>query len=106
MGIVKSTIYSTTASEAMTQLNFSTDFEGDSAAVTIELLQSGKTVDTVTYKLNPENLIAKTSLSHDKISSEGTITLAAKGNAVAFSGIDVWQDVVSFRAENVAVAYR
>ena len=106
MGIVKSTIYSTTASEAMTQLDFSTDFQGSNASVTINLVKAGTVVSTATYPLDATNKIAKISLVTPDISSDGTVTLAADTNAVAFSGVCVWKNITSFRAENVAVAYR
>jgi len=106
MGIVKSTIYSTTAKEAMTQLDFSTDFQGANASVTINLMKSGAVVKTATYNLDANNLIKKISLDAPEMSSTGTITLAANANAVAFSGVCIWGNVTSFRAENVAVAYR
>jgi len=108
MGIVKSTIYATTASEAMTQLNFSTDFEGAKTIATtnIDLIQGGKKVATETYILKVRQLISEISLKDSKISSEGTITLASDGNAVAFSGVCVWENVTSFRTENIAIAYR
>ena len=106
MGIVTSTIYATTASEAMTQLEFSTDFQGENATVTIDLVQSGDKVTTKTYNLTADQPTLKISLEGSKINSDGTITLAAKGNAIAFSGVCVWQNVTSFFAQNVAVAYR
>lgn len=106
MGIIKSTIYSTTASEAMSQLNFSTDFQQSKANVTIELVKSGSVVKTVTYNLDENNLIGRVSLVDSTISSEGTVTLATGSNSVVFSGVCVWGDVTSFRAENVAIAYR
>ncbi len=106
MGIVKSTIYSTTAAAAMTQLDFSTDFQGQTASVTINLVKAGTVVSTATYALDADNTIGKVSLGASDISSEGTVTLAANANAVAFSGIGVWKDVTSFRAENVAISYR
>jgi len=40
------------------------------------------------------------------MNSEGTITLATNANSVVFSGVCIWGNVVSFRAENVAIAYR
>lgn len=106
MGNVKSTIYSTTAKEPMTQLNFSTDFSESSAAVTIDFLKSGSVVKTKTYNLDNENRIAKINLEAPDMTSEGTLTFAADGNAVAYSGVGIWGNVTSFRAENVAVAYR
>ncbi|CAM1355470.1 MULTISPECIES: hypothetical protein [Tenacibaculum] len=106
MGIVTSTIYSTTAKEAMTQLNFSTDFQGKTASVTINLLKSGVVVKTETYNLDAENTIKQVSLTAPEMKSDGTVTLAANTNSVVFSGVCIWGDVVSFRAENVAVAYR
>ena len=106
MGNVKSTIYSTTAKEAMTQLNFSTDFQESSARVTIDLVKSGTVVKTATYNLDANNLIKEVSIEAPEMSSTGTITLAAKANAVAYSGVCIWGNVTSFRAENVAVAYR
>lgn len=106
MGIVKSTIYSTTAKEAMTQLNFSTDFEGQTAAVTIDFLKEGKKVTSQTYTINASDSIAKVALTDANLKAEGTLTFAAEGNAVAFSGVAIQSDVVSFLAENVAIAYR
>ena len=106
MGNVKSTIYSTTAKDPMTQLNFSTDFQESSARVTIDLVKSGTVVKTATYNLDANNLIKEVSIEAPEMSSTGTITLAAKANAVAFSGVCIWGNVTSFRAENVAVAYR
>lgn len=104
MGIVKSTIYSTTASEAMTRLEFSTDFQGQTASVTISLVKAAAVVKTETYQLDADNLIAKVIFGTSDISTDATITLAA--NAVVFSGVCVWKDVTSFSATNVAVAYR
>ncbi len=106
MGIVKSTIYSTTAKEAMTQLNFSTDFQGSTASVTIDLVKSGTVVKTATYNLDKDNLIEKVSLDAPDMNSEGTVTLATNANSVVFSGVCIWGNVVSFRTENVAIAYR
>ncbi|WP_089372513.1 hypothetical protein [Dokdonia pacifica] len=106
MGIVKSTIYSTTAKEAMTQLEFSTDFQGETASVTVNFVKAGTVVNTETYKLDADNLISKVSLSAPDMNSEGTLTLATHTNSVVFSGVGIWQDVTSFRVENVAIAYR
>ena len=106
MGNVKSTIYSTTAKEAMTQLDFSTDFQESSASVTINLLKTGTVVKTVTYNLDANNLIKEVSIDVPEMNSTGTITLAANARSVVFSGVGIWGNVVSFRAENVAVAYR
>ncbi|WP_299207973.1 hypothetical protein [uncultured Dokdonia sp.] len=106
MGNVTSTIYSTTAKEPMTQLDFSTEFEGSKASVTINLVKAGTIVSTETYPLDANNHVAKVSIVASDISTEGTVTLAAKTNAVVFSGVCVWKDSVSFRASNVAVAYR
>lgn len=106
MGTVKSTIYSTTAKEAMTQLNFSTDFQESQAVVTIDLVKSGTVVGTETYTINEENRIARIAIKSGEISSEGTITFATEGTAIAFSGICVSQNITSFRAENVAISYR
>ncbi len=106
MGIVKSTIYSTTAKEAMTQLDFATDFQGENAKVTISILKEGSASTPKTYDLDTKNLTTVVSQNADGINYEGTLTLAANGNAVVFSGSCVWPNVVSFRALNVAVAYR
>jgi|GEM_PF-3119665 len=106
MGNVKSTIYSTTAKDPMTQLNFSTDFQESSASVTIDLVKSGTVVKTATYNLDNNNLIEKFVIDIPKMISDATITLAANARSVVFSGVCVWEDVTSFRAENVAVAYR
>jgi len=106
MGIVKSTIYSTTAQKALTQLDFSTDFQESNAKVTINLVKSGTVVKTIIYNLDQNNLIKKVSLDAPDMNSEGTITLATNANSVVFSGVCIWGNVVSFRAENVAIAYR
>lgn len=106
MGNVKSTIYSTTAKEAMTQLDFSTDFEGSNASVTISLIKTGTIVKRETYALDANNLIKQISIEAPEMSSAGTITLAANANSVVFSGVCIWGNVTSFRAENVAIAYR
>lgn len=106
MGTVQSTIYSTTASEAMTQLDFSTSFEGTTAKVTISLMQSGTIVKKEIYTLDKDNLISKVLIDAKDMNAEGTITLATNTNSVVFSGVCVWSNVVSFRAVNVAVAYR
>jgi len=106
MGIVTSTIYSTTAKEPMTQLDFSTDFQGATASVTVNLIKAGTVVKTETYKLDPDNLIAKVAIGDSDINSDGTLTLATHSTSVVFSGVCVWGDVTSFLAQNVAIAYR
>ncbi|WP_299682116.1 hypothetical protein [uncultured Dokdonia sp.] len=106
MGIVTSTIYSTTAEAAMTQLEFSTDFQGKTASVTISLVKEGTVVNTTTYNLSPDHLIDQLSQKVTDIYYEGTLTLATNTNSVVFSGSCVWQNVTSFRAVNVAIAYR
>jgi hypothetical protein len=106
MGNVTSTIYSTTAKEPMTQLNFSTDFNGESAVIKVDFLKSGSVVTSQSYNLDNANRIAKINLEATDMKSEGTLTFAADGNAIAYSGVGIWGNVTSFRAENVAVAYR
>ena len=61
---------------------------------------------TIIYNLDQNNLINKVSLDAPDMNSEGTITLATNANSVVFSGVCIWGNVVSFRAENVAIAYR
>ena len=106
MGTVTSSIYSTTAKAPMTRLEFSTDFQESSASVTINFLQNETVVKSETYNLDKDNLVAQVSLTAENMAADGTITFATGGTSVVFSGVGVWVNHVSFRAENVAVAYR
>ena len=50
-------------------------------------MKSGAVVKTVSYNLDANNPIKEVSIEAPEMSSTGTITLAAKANAVAFSGV-------------------